>query len=150
MKLMEPKTRKRRVAKPAMDSVAKRPRPAAKPKPKPKPAPEREVRSSHVIDLRQQAPSEPDPIVARPKPAPKLKPVKAPKVAAAPKPTPLEEPVEVFEPELPSSASSEFTSMSALPRRRFWPAFWRFLVLLVVLGLIVVIGIYLYLNYYHT
>jgi hypothetical protein len=36
----------------------------------------------------------------------------------------------------------------APPTRKFWPAFWRFLFLLILLGVIVTGGIYLYLNYF--
>ena len=39
-------------------------------------------------------------------------------------------------------------SEPTLPPRRFWPAFWRFLLLLVILALLVVGGVYLYINYY--
>ena len=34
--------------------------------------------------------------------------------------------------------------------RRFWPAFWRFLILLVVLALIICAGVYLYLKFYSS
>jgi hypothetical protein len=46
---------------------------------------------------------------------------------------------------MPPSSQTEFPD--APVRRRFWPAFWRFLVLLIILGLIVVGGVYLYLHH---
>ncbi|HUC20009.1 MAG TPA: hypothetical protein VMR98_00755, partial [Candidatus Polarisedimenticolaceae bacterium] len=38
---------------------------------------------------------------------------------------------------------------AAFPAKsRFWPAFWRFLFLLILLGLIITLGVYIYFSYY--
>lgn len=120
--------------------------------------------SSHVIDLRAAKPATPTIVPPAPKPARKPKaprrplaapnqsasPVKAPTSSRAPKPeTPVRvkasaAPLASVAPIAPSTPMPEPT----LPPRRFWPAFWRFLLLLVILALLVVGGVYLYINYY--
>ena len=109
-------------------------------------------RSSNVIDLRQQAansaaPAAPAP-VRRPAPAPA-----APQRAAKPVPArqvtrqaaPVARPTRQVAPVAAGPVSP--AADQAVPQRRFWPAFWRFLVLLIVLGVVVVVGVYIYLSY---
>jgi len=119
--------------------------------------------SSHVIDLRAAKPMAPETAPPAPKPTRKSKvprrPLAAPNQSAAPvkvatsdadePETPAKTkasapPLASVAPISPSSSMSEPT----LPPRRFWPAFWRFLLLLVILALLVVGGVYLYINYY--
>ncbi len=124
----------------------------------------RAVGSAHVIDLRQK-PSSFEPAARaggktpahRPKPPAHRHPKPATSASAAatqqhpqqPAPAarpPQKEPAAVLE----DRSSAEGLADAAFPpKSRFWPAFWRFLLLLIVLGLIVILGIYLYVSYYH-
>lgn len=119
-----------------MDSVGKQ---AAVPE-----QPMAPVRSNHIIDLRDASPktdSRPTP-PPLPAPAPERHPVVPPEPEPQP-PAAVAAPVRrrVREPDMDTIA---------LPaaRRRFWPAFIRFLLLLIILAVIVAGGIYIYNNYY--
>lgn len=105
------------------------------------------VRSSHVIDLRQQpgaAALEPAP---EPRPQPKATPAAPKRPAPSRRPQPRKQEVE---PQLPELTESMDVVESPIGhgRRRFWPAFGRFLLLVLVLGVIVAIGFYIYLTYF--
>jgi|GEM_PF-3360821 len=120
--------------------------------------------SSHVIDLRTAKPAAPSGNPSASKPARKPKAARRPLAAPNQSAVPVAAAPEALEPETlaktKSSAAplasvapispSASTPMSepTLPPRRFWPAFWRFLLLLVILALLVVGGVYLYINYY--
>ena len=125
--------------------------------------------SSNVIDLRQSgsktiAPGpravKPAPKAAKPalKPAPKKKPPLAPVATAPAIPTAAEafdeEPlIELDEKDLKPSEEGTADDMTDLavkeqPQRRFWPAFWRFLFLLIVLGALIGAGYYFYMAYF--
>lgn len=118
------------------------------------------AKSSHVIDLRQAKPKtaagappasiKPPVKKEAPKKAePKPEPVKAvtPSKTDSPKAAPVAEPEDLGEP-----FTAEVASALDTPARkgRFWPAFWRFLLLLILLGVILSGSIYLYLNYYRA
>src|SRR5665213_613759 len=104
--------------------------------------------SAHIIDLRQAKPAAaaPPAVASRParRPKPAARPLAAPTPTAAPPRPSQPAPVSVA---VPDTLAAEPT-VPVLPPRRFWPAFWRFLVLVVILGLLVVGGLYLYVNYF--
>lgn len=120
-------------------------------------------KSAHVIDLRKRGGTAA--AVAQPRPGRSL--TRKPKALAKPKrlgralrPKPADEPVleaaPVAEP-APVAPPTRATAPAAAPayydaptERRFWPAFWRFLLLLVILALIVTAGVYLYLKFYSS
>jgi hypothetical protein len=131
-------------------------------------APTRAPKSAHVIDLRQSGSGGDKPRPSHkpaPKPAhkavairkPHIKPSVAPQPQPAPKVAPTE-PAELESAELPApeaeapvAATTQPISASYLdapPQRRFWSAFWRFLLLLVIFGVLLIGGVYLYLKYY--
>jgi hypothetical protein len=112
-------------------------------------------RSSHVIDLRQGGAKPPQRRAARPpvesrqpdpegkvdtKPDKKDKEKPLPKKSAKTTP-PTDSKEELFDGDVLSSPQN---------KRRFWPAFARFLALLITLGLIIVGGLYLYVTYYQS
>lgn len=89
-------------------------------------------KSAHVIDLRQKKPAAPNP--------PTVKPSKAPK----PKKSKPVEP-EVVEDYIEPEYHDHYVAPS---KRKFWPSFFRFLLLLIILGLIIAGGAFFYLTYY--
>lgn len=130
------------------------------------------AKSSHVIDLRQGAGAA-KPASKRPVPVPVPKAAAAPPAPvkpAPPKPTAVKvtpPPAAINPPadedsleldELEAMAATAPARPSNLPApveplpagRRFWPAFWRFLVLLLVLAGLISGGLYIYVNYYRA
>ncbi|HUC87354.1 MAG TPA: hypothetical protein VMR75_03490 [Candidatus Saccharimonadales bacterium] len=111
------------------------------------------LKSRHIIDLRQSAaaaPSQPQARKAAPKRLLSRKAATAPSAAAVAPPVavpPVDTKPLVATPPARSSAPQAVYS-DPPPQRRFWPAFWRFLVLVVILGLVITGGVYLYLKYY--
>jgi hypothetical protein len=113
-----------------------------------------------VIDLRAAKPAAPSTTPPASKPGRKLKaprrPLAAPNqsVAAAHEVPMPQEPPKTKASAAPLASIAPITPASTpvseptLPPRRFWPAFWRFLLLLVILALLVIGGVYLYINYY--
>ncbi len=91
-------------------------------------------RSGNVIDLR--------------KPASEPKPVEKPELKTTPghKAKPKKEAAKKAE---PIAAALPMPSGSA-PRRKFWPAFGRFIILLIVLSALIAGAYYVYITYYHT
>jgi hypothetical protein len=125
--------------------------------------------SAHVIDLREKAGSFESPS-SRPAPkkplAPKKKilqrkstssaavpaPVVAPAPATASVPStsaapPVVKPV-AARASRQAPAPSNYSDAAFPDQPRFWPAFWRFLFLLILLGLIIALGVYIYFSYY--
>jgi hypothetical protein len=108
------------------------------------------TRSSHVIDLRKdKAPKVVNPAKSI-TPTPKAaqiskfsteKPAPAPVKAAKPKKA-----------ELMSRSQDQVFQDQALAsaplRRPFWPSFWKFIGLLIALGLVITAGLYLFITYY--
>lgn len=116
------------------------------------------LKSRHVIDLRESAGTGPKEAPAKPqgahtahKPAPR--PSLRRKAPVAPPPSVAAASTVAAAPDLPepnpvaSARAAQPAYLDAPPGRRFWPAFWRFLLLLVVLGLLLTGGVYLYLKY---
>ncbi len=123
--------------------------------------PRRSMGSAHVIDLRQKAPSsepsapvEKNAVTAKKRPhrQPQAQealpsPVTAPVSPAAPAPAAPAPP----RPKLKQAPEAEVYTDAAFPSQsRFWPAFWRFLFLLILLGLIIALGVYIYFSYYQS
>jgi hypothetical protein len=118
-------------------------------------------RSDHVIDLRTQkaqgsssrpagaAKSYMDAASPRAAQAPVVAPVRPAgprRVVGATTPA---KPAETAAQPTPSKVGdSEVVAVPA--KRRFWSAFWRFLLLLIVLGVIVVAAVYAYVTYYQS
>ncbi len=89
-------------------------------------------KSAHVIDLRKTKPAS--------TPKPTVKPSKAPKPK---KDSPVEP--EVTE----DYVEPEYHDHYVAPqKRKFWPSFFRFLLLLIILGLIISGGVFFYITYY--
>jgi hypothetical protein len=87
-------------------------------------------RGEGTLDLRQAKPKAPAP-VARP---------------AAPAEDVQEE--QLFDyPEVQEEAPQP--AVKPKKQKRFWRSFWRFVLILLVLGLLISAGIYVYLNYFH-
>ncbi len=118
-------------------------------------------KSAHVIDLRQSKPAGAVPPAAASlslKVGPKAKLQTAKKPSAKPAPQPIAVQPPAAAPVRSTAATSKTEQPGSLPAqadyltsqndRRFWPAFWRFLVLLVVLAVILVGGVYLYLKFH--
>jgi hypothetical protein len=106
-----------------------------------------------VLDLRQNRPIA-APIRQAPQPAAPKSPSLADSLEASAVPatshSEAEAPVKPVAPPLPVSplkAPVVPANDASLRPRRFWPAFWRFLVLLIVFGVLVTGGVYLYLTY---
>lgn len=119
------------------DTPTKASRRAAPPRPKAaKPASGGAARSSHIIDLRQQPPAAGLKEAAE-RPAP-------PKPKQSPQPKPVQKPA----PELPPLTESIDVVDSRVARKRFWPAFGRFLLLMLILGAIIAASLYIYLTYF--
>lgn len=89
-------------------------------------------KSAHVIDLRQSKPAAPKPPTVKPTQAPK------PKKAKPAEPEVVEDYVE------PEYHDHYVPSQ----KRKFWPSFFRFLLLLIILGLIIAGGAFFYVTYY--
>jgi len=108
--------------------------------------------SSHVIDLRQAggtvvATKPSKRVVAKPAPRKPASPA-PPKPVATPKPEPKEAVAPIEEPfVMPEATSNDFLDTAPAPKRRFWPAFWRFLLLLILFGALLTGSVYVYLNY---
>lgn len=116
--------------------------------------------SSHVIDLRAAkpvpSPTAPMPLppagIGRRRPKAPLRPLAAPTQTLTPA---ADRPARTVRPKPLSTPSTAVPAISpppepSLPPRRFWPAFWRFLLLLIILSLLVIGGLYLYINYYRA
>lgn len=111
--------------------------------------------SAHVIDLRTHSKTA---VVTPPKPEPE--PVEKPKPASKKKPEPVEEPeaskpdnAPVVQPIAPQDGDlvpGETVDIVKVQsgKKRFWGAFFRFILLLIVLGGLVFGGVYLYLSLY--
>lgn len=93
---------------------------------------EKGPKSAHVIDLRQKKPSAPKP--------PTVKPTQAPK----PKKTKTVEP-EATEDYIQPEAKEHLVPTQ---KRKFWPSFFRFLLLLIILGLVIAGGAFFYITYF--
>jgi hypothetical protein len=137
---MDPKeTSKPIPSSPAMDSIDKQAAAAGASAPQVSAA----SRSSHVIDLRggpKAAPSASD-----------IKPVKkaAVKPGVIEKSKPAPKPVFEQDPQEAEVASIQPAPSASVPKRAFWPAFIRFIVLLIVFAGLIAGAAYIYLTYYH-
>jgi hypothetical protein len=109
---------------------------AASSEPKPR-------RSAHIIDLRQSREASATGTQAAVKPAkpaaPRSKAPTKPESRRRAKPEPM--------PDLHTDGHIDVLD-SPRSQRRFWPSFFRFLGLLILLGSIIAAGLYFYLNYY--
>lgn len=85
----------------------------------------------------------------RPKPQPEPKGPVQPQRQPQPQP-PLRQPAPQQQPvQQPVGGAPEMDVLGApAAKRRFWPAFLRFLFLLIILGLLVAAGLYLYVTYF--
>ena len=107
-----------------------------------KPSPLDTPRSEHIIDLRTSgAKPAVEAVQHKPVPAPRQAPRQAPRRAPEPAPEPQ------FEYE-PQDGGVDVISSPA-GKRRFWPAFGKFLLLLILLGIVIAGGFYLYMTYYN-
>lgn len=104
----------------------------------------------NTLDLSQAKPKGPARAARPVRPAAPKRPytpeVKAPAPKVAPKPTHSIEVAQALEAARKERAQPQLEMPGT--RRRFWPAFAKFIGLLVVLGLIVAGGLYIYLNFY--
>jgi hypothetical protein len=112
------------------------------------------LKSRHVIDLRQSATAAPaktrsvrGAVSSKPSSSRKaaVKPV-ANVATGTPRPIVAPPAAPSLPPAVTQMAQPAYSDPP--PQRRFWPAFWRFLILVVVLGVVITGGVYLYLKYY--
>lgn len=123
--------------------------------------------SSHVIDLRKSGGADARPRFTPPVARPRQAPVKtrakaleeptfesevAPEENVFPDPVPAEQQKEPQRREQQLQELAPLAPAADLPpaRGRFWSAFWRFLFLLILLGLIITGGLYFYINYFKS
>lgn len=111
--------------------------------------------SAHVIDLRKHSKPVVAPIATpEPKPEPRaVKPTKPAKATqkepeAKPDQAPLVQPIAPQPDDLVPGDTVDIVKVQS-GRKRFWGAFFRFILLLAVLGGVVFGGVYLYLSLYH-
>ncbi|TAK88993.1 hypothetical protein EPO04_02710 [Patescibacteria group bacterium] len=110
--------------------------------------------SAHVIDLRQHgksaiaAPTEPTPAPAAvKKPQPEVKPRKEEPAPVKPPEAPPVQPIAPQPDDLVAGEAVDVVKVQS-SRKRFWGAFIRFILLLIILGGLVFGGVYLYLTMY--
>ncbi|HEX7259804.1 MAG TPA: hypothetical protein VF272_02630 [Candidatus Saccharimonadia bacterium] len=112
--------------------------------------------SAHVIDLREKSSSfnAPAAVDTKPSVVKKKQPERSQVPVAAPPPTPAPSPAQSSKqaatppPRQRSPQQDRYTDAAFPAKPRFWPAFWRFLFLLILLGLIISLGVYIYFSYY--
>lgn len=103
-------------------------------------------RAANTLDLSQAVPKKSAP--KRPY-TPEVKQPAALKPAAPNRrPQPEPEPAGAVEEPLQRNMAPALPEGLPGGRRRFWPAFWRFITLLIILGFIITGGIYIYVNFY--